>query len=103
GKISGSRFIKREGRPSDQAVLTSRLIDRPLRPLFPKHLRNDLQVIVTVLSYDPERDPDVVSIIAASCAVMLSGAPFKGPVSAVRVGLIPIDKLPAGTEDVYEG
>src|SRR3990167_10853420 len=84
GKISGSRFLKREGRPSDQAILTSRLIDRPLRPLFPKHLRNDLQVIVTVLSYDPERDPDVISIIAASSAVMLAGVPFKGPASAVR-------------------
>ncbi len=103
GKISGSRFIKREGRPSDQAILTSRLIDRPLRPLFPKHLRNDLQVIVTVLSYDPERDPDVISIIAASCAVMLSGAPFKGPVAAVRVGLVPLDQLASGTEDVHEG
>ncbi len=103
GKISGSRFIKREGRPSDAAILTSRLIDRPLRPLFPKYLRNDLQVIVTVLSYDPERDPDVISIIAASCAIMLSGAPFKGPASAARVGLIPLTLLPKGTEDVYQG
>lgn len=100
GKISGSRFIKRENKPSDNAILTSRLIDRPLRPLFPKHLRNDLQVIVTVLSYDPERDPDVISIIAASCAVMLSGAPFKGPASAVRVGLVPTDNT---SEQVYEG
>jgi polyribonucleotide nucleotidyltransferase len=102
GKISGSRFIKREGRPSETAVLTARLIDRPLRPLFPKHLRNDLQVIVTVLSYDPERDPDVISIIAASAAVMLSGAPYKGPASAVRVGLIPKDMVEGG-EDVYQG
>lgn len=85
GKISGSRFIKREGRPSDQAVLTSRLIDRPLRPLFPKDYRNDIQVIVTVLSVDKKNDPDVVSIIAASSALMQSNAPFEGPVGAVRI------------------
>lgn len=102
GKISGSRFIKREGRPSETAVLTARLIDRPLRPLFPKSLRNDLQVIITVLSYDPERDPDVISIIAASCAIMLTGVPFKGPAGAARVGLIPISEVPNG-EDVYNG
>lgn len=102
GKISGSRFIKREGRPSETAVLTSRLIDRPLRPLFPKSLRNDLQIIVTVLSYDPERDPDVISIIAASAAVMLSGAPYKGPASAVRVGLVPQALAPGGNDD-YNG
>lgn len=101
GKISGSRFMKREGRPSDAAILTSRLIDRPLRPLFPKSLRNDLQIIVTVLSYDPERDPDVVSIVAASCAVMLAGVPFKGPAAAVRVGLVP--QAMATGEDVYNG
>lgn len=102
GKISGSRFLKREGRPSDQAILTCRLIDRPLRPLFPKHLRNDLQVIVTVLSYDPERDPDVIAIIAASAAVMLCGVPFKGPCSAVRVGLVPVTTA-EGIQDVYDG
>lgn len=88
GKISGSRFIKRETRPSDNAVLTARLIDRPLRPLFPKHYRNDIQVIITVLSYDKEHTPDIISIIAASSAVMLTHAPFEGPVGAVRVGLI---------------
>lgn len=102
GKISGSRFLKREGKPSEQAVLTSRLIDRPLRPLFPKHLRNDLQVIVTVLSYDPQRDPDVVSIIAASSAIMLAGVPFKGPAAAVRVGLVPQRVHPEG-EIVHDG
>ncbi len=102
GKISGSRFMKREGRPSEQAILNSRLVDRPLRPLFPKTLRNDLQVIVTVLSYDPERDPDVISIVAASCAVMLSGAPFKGPVAGVRVGLVP-EQMANGEKVVYEG
>lgn len=88
GKISGSRFIKREGRPSEQAILTSRLIDRPIRPLFPKGYRNDVQVVVTVLSADLEHEPDIIGIIAASSALMLSGAPFDGPVAAARVGLI---------------
>ena len=87
GKINGSRFIKREGRPSENAVLTSRLIDRPLRPLFPKTFRRDIQVIVTVLSLDNENDPDVLAINAASAALMkATGSPFKGPVGAVRVG-----------------
>jgi len=88
GKISGSRFIKREGRPSDRAILTFRLIDRPIRPLFPKNYRNDVQVIITVLSFDGENDPDVLAIIAASAALSQTMAPFEGPVSAVRVGLI---------------
>ena len=89
GKISGSRFIKREGRPSEQAILTARLIDRPLRPLFDKAFRKDVQVIVTVLSIDKENDPDILGIIAASCALTKAGtAPFAGPVGAMRVGLI---------------
>lgn len=88
GKISGSRFIKREGRPSEQAILTCRLIDRPLRPLFPKGFRNDVQIILTVLSYDGENDPDVLGIIAASAALMLTKAPFEGPIAGVRIGLI---------------
>jgi len=88
GKISGSRFIKREGRPSEQAVLTARLIDRSIRPLFVKHERRDVQVIITVLSIDQENDPDIISIIAASAAIAMSGMPFKGPVSAARVGLV---------------
>ena len=88
GKISGSRFIKREGRPSDRAILTCRLIDRPIRPLFPKKYRNDVQVIITVLSYDGENDPDILAIIAASAALSQTPAPFEGPVSAIRVGLI---------------
>jgi polyribonucleotide nucleotidyltransferase len=88
GKISGSRFIKREGRPSEQAVLTCRLIDRPIRPLFPKSFKNDIQVVITVLSYDLENDPGVISIIAASAALSMSNAPFEGPVAAVRVGRI---------------
>ena len=94
GKISGSRFMKREGRPSDQAVLTSRLIDRPLRPLFPKGYRNEVQVVVTVLSADLEHEPDVIAMIAASTALMLTGAPFDGPVGAARIGMID-DKLVA--------
>lgn len=89
GKISGSRFIKREGRPSEEAILTSRLIDRPLRPLFDKNFRKDVQVIVTVLSIDKENDTDILAIIAASCALTKAGtAPFKGPVGACRIGLI---------------
>jgi len=88
GKISGSRFIKREGRPSEQAILTCRLIDRPIRPLFPKGFRNDVQVIITTLSYDGENDPDILGIIAASTALMLTNAPFEGPVAATRIGLV---------------
>lgn len=88
GKISGSRFIKREGRASENATLTSRLIDRPLRPLFPKGFYNDVQIIITVLSADLVNDPDIIAIIASSAALLLAGAPFAGPVGAVRVGLI---------------
>lgn len=87
GKISGSRFIKREGRPSDKAILTSRLIDRPLRPLFTKMMRNDVQVICSVLSADMEIDPGTTAITAASAALMLSGMPFQGPIAAVRIGM----------------
>jgi polyribonucleotide nucleotidyltransferase len=86
GKISGSRFIKREGRPSEKAILTARLIDRPIRPLFPKGYRNDVQVVVTTLSVDGEHEPDVLGMIAASSALMLTGAPFQGPVAGMRIG-----------------
>jgi polyribonucleotide nucleotidyltransferase len=86
GKISGSRFIKREGRPSEKAILTARLIDRPIRPLFPKGYRNDVQVVVTTLSVDGEHEPDIIGIIAASSALMLSGAPFEGPIAGMRIG-----------------
>jgi polyribonucleotide nucleotidyltransferase len=87
GKIAGSRFIKRESRPPDSAVLAARMVDRPLRPLFPKNYRNDLQIIVTVLSADLENDPDVLAINAASAALLITAAPFAGPVGAVRVGI----------------
>jgi polyribonucleotide nucleotidyltransferase len=88
GKISGSKFIKRESRPSDEAVLKGRLIDRSIRPMFPKSFRRDVQVIVTVLSYDEERDPAPLAIIGASCALMMTDAPFEGPLGAARVGLV---------------
>lgn len=88
GKISGSRWVKREGKPSERATLASRLIDRPLRPLFTKDFKNDVQIIVTVLAYDGVHDPSISGIIAASAATMVSGAPFNGPVTAVRVGKI---------------
>ncbi|QQS69009.1 polyribonucleotide nucleotidyltransferase [Candidatus Saccharibacteria bacterium] len=87
GKISGSRFIKREGRPSDDAILIGRLIDRPIRPLFPKGYRNEVQGIASVLSMDPAFRPDMVAMIAMSAALMLTGAPFDGPVAGVRVGM----------------
>src|SRR3989339_1098788 len=88
GKIKGSRFIKREGRPSDDAVLSGRAVDRTIRPLFNSRMRNDVQVVCTVLSYDGENDPDVVAIIAASAALSISNIPWNGPVSAVRVGKV---------------
>jgi polyribonucleotide nucleotidyltransferase len=88
GKISGSRFIKREGRPSDAAVLNGRKIDRPIRPLFPKSYRNDVQIIVTALSYDGSIDPSILGTIAASAALMQTAAPFNGPIAAINVGLI---------------
>ncbi len=85
GRIPGG-FIKREGRPSEKEVLTSRQIDRPIRPLFPEGFRNETQVIALVLSADKENDPDVAGINGASCALALSDIPFSGPVGAVRVG-----------------
>lgn len=88
GKISGSRFIKREGRPSDEAVLIGRLIDRPIRPLFPKGYRQEVQVVASVLSMDPSFRPDMVAMVAASSALMLTGTPFDGPVAGLRVGRV---------------
>src|SRR5947209_12619319 len=87
GRIPGG-FIKREGRPSEREILTSRQIDRPIRPLFPEAFRNETQVIAFVLSADTENDPDVVAINAASAALTLSDIPFEGPIGAVRVGLV---------------
>lgn len=86
GKIKGSRFIKREGRPSDDAILSGRAVDRTIRPLFNHRMRNDVQVVITVLSYDGENDPDTLAIIAASTALAISNIPWNGPVAAVRVG-----------------
>lgn len=88
GKISGSRFIKREGRPSDAAVLAGRLIDRPIRPLFPKGYRNEVQCVATILSVDPELKADIIAMIAVSSALMLTGAPFDGPVAGCRIGIV---------------
>ncbi len=87
GKIPGGYF-KREGRPTEKETLVSRLIDRPIRPLFVEGYRHDTQVIATVLSYDVENEPDIVALVAASAALTLSGAPFMGPVGAARVGAI---------------
>ena len=87
GKIPGG-FFKREGRPSENAILTCRLIDRPIRPLFPKGYRNEVQVIATVLSIDPQINPDIPALIGTSAALEISGLPFNGPVGAARVGFI---------------
>ena len=88
GKISSSKFIKREGKPSDNAVLIGRLIDRPIRPLFPKGYRQEVQVVATVLSMDPNFRPDVIAMIAASSALMLAGIPFDGPIAGLRIGRV---------------
>ncbi|HXU58513.1 MAG TPA: polyribonucleotide nucleotidyltransferase, partial [Verrucomicrobiae bacterium] len=85
GKIPGG-FFKREGRPTEKEVLTSRLIDRPIRPLFAAGYRNETQVVCTVLSHDLENDPDIVAMIGASAALTISGIPFLGPIAAARVG-----------------
>ena len=87
GKIPGG-FFKREGRPSEKETLVSRLIDRPIRPLFVKGFKHETQVVVTVLAHDLENDPDIVAMVAASAALTLSGVPFMGPIGAARVGFI---------------
>jgi len=87
GKVSGSRFIKREGRPSDDAILIGRLIDRPIRPLWPKGYRHEVQGVATILSMDPDFRPDMIAMIAMSTAFSLTGAPFDGPVAGLRVGI----------------
>ena len=87
GKIPGG-FIKREGKPSDKAILTSRLIDRPIRPLFPKGFRNDVMVVATVLSMDQDANPDTIAMIGSSIALCISSIPFNGPTGSVSIGLI---------------
>ena len=87
GRIPGG-FFKREGKPSEKETLTSRLIDRPLRPLFPEGFYNEVQVILHVVSVDPEIDPDIAAMIGASAAMSISGVPFNGPIGAARVGYI---------------
>ena len=87
GKIPGG-FIKRESRPSERAILSARMTDRPIRPLFPKHFRNEVQIIITVLSHDQENQPDVLGTIGASAALSISRIPFQGPVASVRVGRV---------------
>jgi polyribonucleotide nucleotidyltransferase len=86
GRIKGSRWVKREGRPSDEAILTARLIDRSIRPLFPQGYKNEVQVIVTVLSVDFENDPSIPAMIATSAALTISDIPFNGPVGSLRIG-----------------
>ena len=95
GKISGSRYVKREGRPSDEAILIGRLIDRPIRPLWPKGYRHEVQGVATVLSMDPAFRPDMVAMIAMSTAFMMTGAPYDGPVAGLRVGYDVDGKLAA--------
>jgi len=94
GKIPGG-FIRREGRPSEQAILNSRLIDRPIRPLFPKDFRNDVQIVATVLSVDQDADPATMAINGASLALSISPIPFQGPIGAVRIGMLD-DQLVVG-------
>ena len=88
GRIKGSRFIKKEGRPTDEAVLSGRFIDRAIRPLFDARVRNEIQVVITVLAFDGENDPDQLGLIAASCALMISDIPWNGPIAVNRVGQI---------------
>lgn len=87
GRIPGG-FLRREGRPPEKVTLTSRLIDRPLRPLFPQWLRDDIQIVATTLSLDEQVPPDVLAVTGASIAVCIAGIPFNGPMAAVRVGLV---------------
>ncbi|TSC76253.1 MAG: polyribonucleotide nucleotidyltransferase [Parcubacteria group bacterium Gr01-1014_31] len=98
GIIKGSRWVKREGRPSDEVVQTSRLVDRSIRPLFPKGIKNDVQVIITVLSFDQENDPDAISLVAASLAVAISPIPWDGPIAGLRVGRVSSETDPSRKE-----
>lgn len=98
GRIKGSRWVKREGRPTDDAVLAGRVIDRSIRPLFPKTYKHDVQVIITVLSVDGENDPDVLGLVATSAAVAISKVPWNGPIGGVRIGYV---KGQNGSTDSY--
>ena len=89
GRIKGSRWVKREGRPSDDAILAGRLVDRSVRPLFPSGYNHDVQVILTILSVDGENQPDIVAVNAVSAALALSGIPWSGPIGAGRLGYFP--------------
>src|SRR4030043_432836 len=86
GKILGSRYMRREGRPSDEAILTARFIDRAIRPCFPKSLKREVQIVVTCLSWDGENDPDEIGLIAASLALSISNIPWSGPLAVLRIG-----------------
>lgn len=88
GKIKGSRWIKRETRPGEEAILHARVIDRTLRPRFDQRVRNEIQIVATILSFDGENDPDIPSLIGASLALMISDIPFSGPVAGARIGEI---------------
>ena len=87
GQILGSRFVRREGRPSEQAILSGRVVDRTIRPLFPQHIRNEVQVIITVLSYDGTHDPVFAGFVGASAALSISTLPFLGPLGISRIGI----------------
>src|SRR5690606_27972489 len=88
GKIKGSRFIKREGRPTDDAVMTSRMIDRSIRPLFTKGIRHEVQIIIEVLSADLEHQTDILGLIGASAALAVSDIPWDGPLAGIRIGRV---------------
>ena len=107
GKIKGSRWVKREGRPSDEATLTARMIDRSIRPLFPKELKKDIQVVITVLSVDHENKPDILAAVAVSAALSISKIPWNGPIGTTRVGLMKKEEEeehvinPSATEEAF--
>ncbi|MFH1405293.1 MAG: polyribonucleotide nucleotidyltransferase [Patescibacteria group bacterium] len=88
GRIKGSRFVKRGGRPTDEAVLTGRFIDRAVRPLFNEKMRNEVQIVITCLAFDGENDPDIIALLAASCALHISNIPWDGPIADIRIGQI---------------
>ena len=109
GKIIGSRFVRREGRPSEEAILSGRMIDRTLRPLFDGRMRRDVQIVITVLSYDETNDPDFVSLFSASTALAISEIPWQGPVAGVRLAKLkngefiinPSNQILGDAENIY--